>query len=71
VLFEDERLSGWDTVLSDLASEIDLEGMETCSEILMKILTAIKKLNCEVIFHFVQITYCSMLHFHYAKGIYY
>ena len=42
------NLSGWDTVLTDLASDLNVAENGNCMEVLDKIVESIKSLNCEV-----------------------
>ena len=48
ILFEEMNLSGWDTVVTDLASDLSVAENENCMEVFDKIVESIKSLNCEV-----------------------
>ena len=41
------NLSGWDTVVTDLASDLSVAENENCMEVFDKIVESIKSLNCE------------------------
>ena len=45
---EEMSLSGWDTVLTDLASDLNVAENESCMEVFDKTVEIIKILDCEV-----------------------
>ena len=48
MLFEEMILSGWDTVLTDLVSDLNVAENENCMEVFDKTVETIKSLDCEV-----------------------
>ena len=48
MLFEEMSLSGWDTVLTDLVSDLNVAENENCMEVFDKTVETIKSLDCEV-----------------------